>query len=158
MNIRKATPDDLAPMLQLERECPLAAHWSEQQYRDLLISTQSAQRVALVAEADSVTHAKPEVARLAGFLVARHVAPDWELENIVVAPPARRQGIGKRLLESFLTAAREANSDTVFLEVRESNLAARRLYEKLGFHETGRRKSYYTSPLEDAVLYSRGFR
>ena len=43
----------------------------------------------------------------------------------------------------------------MFLEVRESNIAARKLYEKAGFEPTGRRKSYYTDPLEDALLYRR---
>jgi ribosomal-protein-alanine N-acetyltransferase len=43
----------------------------------------------------------------------------------------------------------------VFLEVRESNAAARTLYENAGFEQTGRRRSYYTSPLEDAILYRR---
>jgi [ribosomal protein S18]-alanine N-acetyltransferase len=71
-----------------------------------------------------------------------------------VAPSARRIGVGKRLLERLLDGARETHSTSVFLEVRESNVAARTLYEKLGFRETGRRKSYYASPLEDAVLYS----
>ena len=158
MNIRKATPDDLPAMLALERECGTAAHWSEQQYRDLVIPTQTPQRLALVAEGDSATDLESKVAMLVGFLIARHVASEWELENIVVATPARRQGVGKRLLESLLAAAHDANSDAVFLEVRESNAAARALYEELGFRETGRRKSYYTSPLEDAVLYSLSLR
>ena len=56
-----------------------------------------------------------------GFLVAQHLAPEWELENIVVAPTARRKGLGKRLLDALLDAARETNSNSVFLEVRESN-------------------------------------
>jgi ribosomal-protein-alanine N-acetyltransferase len=88
-----------------------------------------------------------------GFVVARHVAPEWELENIVVAPAVRRRGLGQRLLDALLAAARETNSSSVFLEVRESNAAARCFYEKAGFVQTGRRKSYYTDPAEDAVLY-----
>ena len=157
--IRKATPDDLFSVLALESECPAAAHWSQQQYRDLLIPTHAkSRRLALVAEEGSIIYSETKVAALIGFLVARHLAPEWELENIVVAPGARRQGVGKRLLEALLTAAREVNSDAVFLEVRESNLAARGLYEKFGFCQTGRRKSYYTNPLEDAVLYSLALR
>ena len=85
--------------------------------------------------------------------MAQHLAPEWELENIVVAPAARRKGLGKRLLEALLAAARETNSRSVFLEVRASNAAARSLYEKAGFEPTGRRKSYYTNSAEDAVLY-----
>jgi len=59
------------------------------------------------------------------------------------------------LLGTLMATARETHSDSVFLEVRESNTVARRLYEKAGFQETGRRKSYYTNPTEDAILYRR---
>jgi ribosomal-protein-alanine N-acetyltransferase len=54
--------------------------------------------------------------------------------------------------------ARERGADTVFLEVRESNLAARRLYEKATFVEKGRRQLYYQEPEEDAIVYQLGFR
>jgi len=90
---------------------------------------------------------------LLGFIVALQIAPEWELENIVVSPAALRKGIGKRLLQALLDAARKTNSQAVFLEVRESNQGARSFYEKSGFAQTGRRKSYYSNPLEDAVLY-----
>jgi [ribosomal protein S18]-alanine N-acetyltransferase len=148
VRIREATPTDIPFIISLERESPTAAHWSEQQYSDLFTATQSRpQRLVLVA-VDS------QYGGVVGFLVARHLAPEWELENIVVSLSARRMGVGKRLLERLLDEARETHSASVFLEVRESNAAARSLYEKLGFRETGRRKSYYTSPLEDAILYS----
>jgi ribosomal-protein-alanine acetyltransferase len=108
---------------------------------------EEASRVSAEAEISSASTA------LAAFLVARHVAPDWELENIVVAPSARRKGLGTRLLRALFARARDTNSDSVFLEVRESNSPARALYERAGFPETGRRKSYYANPSEDAVLY-----
>jgi ribosomal-protein-alanine N-acetyltransferase len=87
-----------------------------------------------------------------GFLIAHRLGLEWELENIVIDPAARRKGLGAQLLRELLARAREANSGSVFCEVRESNLAARALYEKLGFAETGRRKGYYSSPTEDAIL------
>jgi ribosomal-protein-alanine acetyltransferase len=90
---------------------------------------------------------------LAGFLVARHVEGEWELENIVVGSEFRGGGIATQLIEGLLARARETGSSAVFLEVRESNAAARKLYEKAGFRETGRRKLYYSHPAEDAVLY-----
>jgi ribosomal-protein-alanine N-acetyltransferase len=62
------------------------------------------------------------------------------------------------LLGEFLRLARERGADTVFLEVRESNLAARRLYEKATFVEKGRRQLYYQEPEEDAIVYQLGFR
>ena len=90
---------------------------------------------------------------LAGFLVARHSPPEWELENIVVAPEVAPDRDREEAAGYSARQARQTNSEAVFLEVRESNTAARRLYEKLGFRQTGRRKSYYTNPIEDAVLY-----
>lgn len=152
MRIRAAASADVSSMVAIERECPTAAHWTEQQYLDLLAATEAGPRLALVAEAEGDA---PGESTVLGFLVARQLAPEWELENIVVLPGARRRGVGKRLLEALFEEARKTHSPSLFLEVRESNLAARSLYRSLGFRETGRRKSYYTSPLEDAVLCAR---
>lgn len=147
--VRKATVHDAAEMIRLERQCPTTTHWTEQQYVDLLAAMrESPTRLALVTQEDGSC-------ALVGFLVARHSPPEWELENIVVAPEVRGTGIGKKLMDTLLVQARQTSSDAVLLEVRESNAAARRLYEKLGFRETGRRKAYYTNPSEDAVLYSK---
>lgn len=90
--------------------------------------------------------------------MALNLGSEWELENIVVAPAARRKRLGTRLLDALFAAAAEKNSDAVFLEVRESNAAARTLYEKAGLELSGRRKSYYANPAEDAVLYRRTIR
>ncbi len=87
------------------------------------------------------------------FLVGRVVEREWEIENIVVAGSRRRQSLGKQLLEEFLRISKGEGARAVFLEVRESNLAARRLYENSGFAENGRRQRYYKDPVEDAILY-----
>jgi ribosomal-protein-alanine acetyltransferase len=90
---------------------------------------------------------------LVGFLVARQVSEEWELENLVVASEFRGRGFGSRLLRALLARVEEGESRALFLEVRESNAAARKLYQKAGFRETGRRRRYYADPAEDAVLY-----
>lgn len=79
--------------------------------------------------------------------------PDMEIYNIAVDPSERRKGLGKKLLELSLEAARLTSIERILLEVRESNTAARALYEGAGFVSHGRRKSYYSAPPEDAVLY-----
>lgn len=143
--------------MRLERESATAGHWTEKQYRDVFQS-KTPSRIVLVSEA-----APPRASRLKsdagsgilGFLVAQHLPPEWELENLVVAPHARRKGLAKRLLNALLAAAKKRDSTALFLEVRDSNAAARALYEKAGFRQVGRRYSYYTSPSEDAVLYRR---
>jgi [ribosomal protein S18]-alanine N-acetyltransferase len=146
VNIRHATSAHLPIIMRLERASDTAAHWSEQQYRQA-IDAGEAQRLVLVLE-DAAAPGK-----ILGFLVARQIAPEWELENIVVAAEVRRNGLGKRLLEGLLKHARDRNTTRVFLEVRESNRSARALYQQAGFKQTGRRKSYYINPLEDAFLY-----
>jgi ribosomal-protein-alanine acetyltransferase len=155
--IRPATIADISHIMSLERESATAGHWTEKQYRQAFRSESTA-RIVLVSEA-----ALPRASGLKsgagssilGFLVAQHLAPEWELENLVVAPRARRKGLAKRLLNALLAAAKKTNSAAVFLEVRDSNAGARSLYEKAGFKQVGRRYSYYTSPSEDAILYRR---
>jgi ribosomal-protein-alanine N-acetyltransferase len=158
--IRRATPEDIPSLISLERICATAAHWTEQQYEKMFQpGADLPARLLLVAEGGreglfiptSATDSEA-TSYILGFLVARHIPPEWELENIVVAPEARRAGLGRQLLGDLLTHAREAKQ-SVFLEVRQSNAVARFLYEKAGFQLTGHRKSYYTNPQEDAVLY-----
>jgi [ribosomal protein S18]-alanine N-acetyltransferase len=141
LRIRSATPDDVLAILALERTAAGAAHWSPEQYRDILSSLD---RVVLIAESDGCVQ---------GFLVAR-CGIEWEIENLVVAEKLRNQGVGTQLVGELLDLARSRAAETLLLEVRESNTAARTLYEKLHFKETGRRKAYYRDPDEDGILYS----
>jgi ribosomal-protein-alanine N-acetyltransferase len=104
-------------------------------------------RLALLADVDGV----------AGFVIAREVAGEWELENIVVAPRLQGRGIGSALLGELCDRVRSAGGTKLLLEVRESNAAARRLYESQGFNVTGRRKNYYSNPEEDALLFEKNF-
>jgi ribosomal-protein-alanine N-acetyltransferase len=162
VQIRLATAADIPSIMKLEQSSATAGHWTEEQYHQAF-QVGGPQRLVLVAEDLLLTSSRAEPgaragSALCGFLVAQHLPPAWEVENIVVAPTSRRKGLGKRLLCELLTDAKETNSVSVFLEVRESNTAARNLYETAGFEQTGRRKSYYTNPAEDAVLYHRTLR
>jgi ribosomal-protein-alanine N-acetyltransferase len=71
---------------------------------------------------------------------------------VVVAREERNRGIGIKIIRELLLQAQRGGATSVLLEVRESNLAARRLYEKLGFSLQGRRSNYYREPEEDALL------
>ncbi len=86
------------------------------------------------------------------FLIARCELDEWEIENVVVAANQRRRGIASQLIAELMRLAGQARATSVLLEVRESNLAARRLYEKLGFTQFARRPQYYRNPPEDALL------
>lgn len=158
MNIRLATPADIPAILALEQLCPSAAHWTELQYRNLLrneMFESVSHRLALLAEETLEEPSASPPQTLFAFLVAHRIDREWELENIVVTPAARRRGLATMLIEEFIRRARENNSNSIFLEVRESNQLAQALYEKLGFTESGLRKGYYQVPSEDAILYRR---
>jgi [ribosomal protein S18]-alanine N-acetyltransferase len=159
VNLRPATLADIPIIMDLERTCATAAHWTENRYRQAVQPGQDyPPRLVLVVKASADSGAADGLSPerdLLGFLVARRAVSDWELENIVVAPAARRNGLGRRLMNALLSAACDTNSESVFLEVRESNVPARNLYQEMGFEQTGRRKLYYTDPIEDAILYRR---
>lgn len=142
VEIRDATPEDAVVIRTLEQQVPTAAHWSEHDYARVCV-TDGRSFVALIAE---------EAGKVCGFLVGACVGPEWEIENVVVEKSARRRGTGSQLVQEYLRRARESAADAVFLEVRESNCAARELYLKCGFREFGRRKNYYADPAEDAII------
>ena len=99
-----------------------------------------------------VAESHREAPEILAFLVARRVGAEWELENLVVAQEARRQGIGSLLVFELVAHARAQRGTAIFLEVRESNRIARALYCKAGFKGQTLRKSYYSNPTEDAIL------
>lgn len=95
---------------------------------------------------------------LVGHAVLSVGAGEAHLLNLCVAPDHQGRGIGRRLLRRMLRFAREQAADTVYLEVRASNLSARALYESEGFCEVGQRRGYYPHDLhgrEDAVVYAK---
>jgi [ribosomal protein S18]-alanine N-acetyltransferase len=94
---------------------------------------------------------------LVGYLVARFVAQQGEISNVAVQPAARGQGIGSALVAAAVAAAEREGCEAVWLEVRESNAGAQRLYRTLGFEKIGRRRGYYQAPLEDALVLRREF-
>jgi ribosomal protein S18 acetylase RimI-like enzyme len=131
ISIRPVSRDDLSAIAAIQTASPEAARWDPERYleQDCL--------VALVQGS------------VAGFLVSRQTAPgEREILNLAVDPSRRRCGIARRLLEQVLMAP----DTTWFLEVRESNLAARKLYEALGFQSSGRREEYYEHPPEAAIV------
>jgi [ribosomal protein S18]-alanine N-acetyltransferase len=146
MLIRRATAADTPAIMSLEQGVATAAHWSAEQYRKAF-SGDAPSRFMLVLEEDD---------RVQAFIAGKALGEEWEIENIAVAGPARRRGLGARLLGEFLDLARSQGAQAVFLEVRESNLAAQKLYEKWAFVETGRRKLYYRDPEEDAIIFRLG--
>jgi len=92
---------------------------------------------------------------LLGHLLAWHFKPEGELHQITVDPAHRGQGLGRALLNAWLDLALQEGLETLFLEVRTSNLSAIGLYESCGFTPCGHRRLYYRNPDEDALLMTR---
>jgi ribosomal-protein-alanine N-acetyltransferase len=89
---------------------------------------------------------------VSGLILASVVAPDAEILNVFVRSDLRRQGIGSALLKAALARMEAAGARRVWLEVRESNVAALHIYGAAGFRRTGRRLGYYDAPKENAVV------
>jgi len=100
-------------------------------------------RVALVAI---------EAGAVMGFAVAQVVLPEAELESIAVEAGSQGRGVGALLLRALMERLRGLGVSELGLEVRASNAAALGLYGRVGFREVGRRRAYYSGPVEDAVL------
>lgn len=141
--LSRATAADLPEVIALERVC-YGDPWPASAFASL---PENARVFFTVAR---------DVGRaLSGYVVAWYVMDEGELANLAVAPAAREQGIGRALLDSMLEDARSREIAQIYLEVRESNSAARQLYASRGFEEVGKRKGYYRTPKEDALILRR---
>lgn len=139
------TIERLPQVAALEQACFPADPWSEGVFREALANP----RV-------SVLLALGEDGGLLGYAVLSVMLDEGNLDNIAVAPQARRQGVADALL-SALTGFGGDHLAALTLEVRASNTPAIALYEKHGFAAVGRRKNYYSAPREDAILMTLEF-
>jgi len=87
-----------------------------------------------------------------GYVISRAAADEGEILNLAVAPGQQRHGVGRSLAQHALEDLAARGARSVYLEVRESNAAARRLYEGLGFEAVARRPNYYRQPAEAALV------
>lgn len=141
--IRRAILEDVASILTIAQEAPSASHWSASQYDKLVHSGG-----VLVAE---------DSRGICGFICANTLSMEWEIENLVVSQSFLRRGIASALLRELIQIGRSEAASAILLEVRASNLQARKLYEKQAFRQVGLRRMYYRDPLEDAILYALQF-
>jgi len=96
--------------------------------------------------------ARNERGTVVGFCAFWRVLDDLHINNVAVAPSFRDAGVGTALLREVLREGARLGARRATLEVRRSNEAARRLYERLGFSLAGVRRAYYSNPVEDALV------
>ena len=132
---------DIDQVAQIEAEI-FSVPWSIKSFKDALASEQN---IYLKAETDG---------QIVGYCGIWTSFESADLCNIAVKKEFRKAGLGQKLLEAGIQEAAKG-VERILLEVRQSNKAAIRLYEKNGFQTIGLRKSYYTKPVEDAILMER---
>ncbi len=140
--IRPMTSADVPSVEHMLKESPEAAQWSPA----VLLRSSTAQGYAWVG----IEHGE-----VVGMIAARAAGGESEVLNLAVSPSHRRCGLARSLLQCAITALRKEGAQELFLEVRETNTAAREFYAAMGFTETGRRHAYYRDPVEDALVLAR---
>ena len=143
--VRPLCMEDSPALATVEKLCSEAAQWGEQGYRK-------------IGQSGLQGWAAQQAGRVVGFVLVRIVVDEMEILNLAVEPPARRKGIASRLLSDAIDGGRELAATRAYLEVRESNSAAKAFYSLHGFTQTARRKSYYSQPAEDAIVLVREIR
>ncbi len=143
--IHEMTREHLPGVLAIER-ASYPAPWSETAFTNEMTSSASVTIVAVAGQS------------VAGFLVGWIAADQLHVANIAVEAGYRRRGIGNGMMAWLLEEAVRRGCATSTLEVRESNQAGRSMYRKLGFRSVALRKSYYSNPVEDAVVMVKSLR
>jgi [ribosomal protein S18]-alanine N-acetyltransferase len=142
LRVRTMEARDIEKVLEIQRGCPEIAQWSARDYERVV----SGEMAGWTSEDER---------GVAGFLVARELVGETEVLNFAVRADVRRQGLGSMLVDAAVDWSRGLGAERVMLEVRASNEAAVRFYDRHGFVEAGRRAKYYVGPVEDAFVLMR---
>lgn len=157
--IRKMVPADLGQVAQIEAD-NFSVPWKEKDFANWIEDPQAVFLTAAgKSEKPEMTESaagkceQPDMAEtVAGYIGCLYAADEGDITNVSVDSACRREGIGKCLVQALLAESRKRGCRRIFLEVRQSNDAAIRLYQGCGFVRVGVRKNYYTKPQEDALL------
>ncbi len=138
------TAEHIPALAKLEKLC-FADPWSEKALEEELTNPNAVFRVAL------------KDGEVAGYVGMIHVLDEGDICNVAVFDDFRRQGVATALIQHLVDYAVENQLSFITLEVRESNIGARKFYETMGFVNIGMRKNFYDNPKEHAILMNRTF-
>jgi ribosomal-protein-alanine N-acetyltransferase len=141
-DLSEAGPGDAGAMAALHA-ASFHRGWSEHEFEQLLL------------DRNVVAHRAALGGKLVGFILSRMVIGEAEILSIAVTRSRRGRGLGRKLLDLHLRRLAGLAVHTVFLEVDEANRPARRLYERAGFRNLGRREEYYGGPDAPALVLRR---
>ena len=137
--IRRATKQDIPKIVEIEK-VSFSDPWDKQLFLDAI---DSENKYLMVAEHGG---------EIEGYIVLEKVLDEGHITDLAVGGKYRKKGVASELVNDALALARGMDIKEIFLEVRETNEAAKKLYSKFGFREIGRRKGYYPKANEDALV------
>ena len=140
ITVRPMVMTDVDGVMAVEQDSFLTP-WSRSAFEEELAQNRLARYIVAV-ENDEIV----------GYAGTWLVINEAHVTNVAVSGQRRREGIGRLLMQKLMDLARENDMESMTLEVRVSNAAARHLYEQLGFVEAGIRKNYYSETKEDALI------
>jgi ribosomal-protein-alanine N-acetyltransferase len=141
--IERMTRVDVAQVEAIEQEI-FSVPWSEKSF---IAACETKENVYIVCKDNG---------KVLGYCGMWTVLGEGNITNMAVAKEYRRQGIAKLLMSEMERISIEENGvDVFFLEVRQSNENAKKLYEKMGYKPIGTRKRFYEKPVEDAIVMSK---
>ena len=141
MILREMLIDDLEQVMEIEREL-FHVPWTREGFFTFLTREDA---MFLVVE---------EKEQILGYCGLLMVLDEGDITNVAVRPDYRKQGIADAILTAVFSEAQKRGARTIYLEVRESNVPAQKLYEKHGFVSCGIRKNFYRKPTENAIVMS----
>ena len=154
ITVRPARRSDIDSVLAIE-QASFADPWSRESFETALDVERMLFLVAVGTPPDATSEDGGGAPGVLGFVVALLLLDEAEVADLAVMPAVRGRGIGGILLDHATDEARSVGVHSLYLEVRESNASARALYDSRSFTHVGRRRGYYRSPTEDALLMRR---
>lgn len=139
VEIREMREADLATIVEIEN-ISFSTPWSSYSFKKEIYKPYSIPKVAVINN------------RIVGYICVERIIDEAHILNLAVHPDFRKMGIGSLLVSNILDELRTTGCRYVYLEVRASNVAAKKLYERFGFEVVGIRKHYYIRPEEDAYV------